>query len=346
MTITPTYLRVVATTRCNYSCSYCHREGDYWQKGRPTELAKDLMDSCLCVAARMGVRKFKFLGGEPFLRQDLPELIRCIRSQSEDADISIITGGVASLDKLQRCWDAGLSRVNISIHGFTPEAFALRNRSKEAYHVRSQFIDTVVREKRAPLKLNYVYSNENDLDDLSKLLFWAGPHGLTVNILDNLSLELSWLSIADVVQKIIGIPQSIVESNDPDSLPTIHWLYSGGLRVEIKHKMLRDYAPYSICGTCHRISVCKEGIFALRLTHTGNLLPCMDRPEAGLPLSEILLNHNIEYAMGAWREFIQLLTSGSCHDGHQTHHCNDRPTWKRENNTRAIVGEATSVGIS
>jgi cyclic pyranopterin phosphate synthase len=310
------------------------------------ELPKEVLEGCLHVAVAMGMRKFKFLGGEPFLRGDLPELIRNVRSLSKDADISIITAGVAPIDRLDRCWDAGLSRVNISIHGFTPEAFALRNRSKEAFQTRSRFIDKVILEKRAPLKLNYVYSSPKDIGDLSEMLFWAEQHGITVNVLDNLSLELNWMSIANAVEKVMGTPKSIVESDDPDSLPTLHWIYSGGLQVEIKHKMLRNFAPYSICQACHRTRFCKEGIFALRLTHTGRLLPCMDRPDIGFPLADIVLKHGIEYAMGTWRKFIHFLAPGNCQDGCQAQRCNDWPSWKRQNNSWEIAGEASSMGIS
>ena len=90
----PTYLRIVATTRCNLSCSYCHREGDDLNGG---QLNSFYLKKCLKIAATKGIRKFKFLGGEPLLRKDLAEIIEYLRDNSSNSDISIITAGVVPI---------------------------------------------------------------------------------------------------------------------------------------------------------------------------------------------------------------------------------------------------------
>lgn len=335
----PTYLRIVATTRCNYTCLYCHHEGEARRKARAAELGtRGLMD-CLELAARSGIRKYKFLGGEPLLREDLPELIRAIRVARPCADISVITAGAVALERLDRCWDAGLSRVNISIHGFGREAFALRNRAAGAFELRERFIESVVRARRSPLKVNYVYSGRHDLEDLAALLAWGSRYGLLINVLDNLSLDLGWRDIAAVVRMLRGEPDQVAECPDPDSFPTIHWIYSDGLRVEIKHRNLGQFAPYVICRTCPGTARCKEGIFAIRLTHDGYLKPCMDREDVKAPIAEILACHGPEAAFRAWEGFLRFWVHGEGDEQFETHPRHGRMPRFRKNDLGDPPGE-------
>ncbi len=75
---------------------------------------------------RAGIGKLKFVGGEPLLRSDLPEIIAAVRTEAPDLDISLITSGVVPVERLSGAYRAGLSRCNVTIHGFGVEAFALR----------------------------------------------------------------------------------------------------------------------------------------------------------------------------------------------------------------------------
>jgi transcription elongation GreA/GreB family factor len=68
----PTYLRVVATTRCNHRCDYCHMEGDPHAPGTASELPTAHLIASLHAAVLAGVKKFKFLGGEPLLATGPP----------------------------------------------------------------------------------------------------------------------------------------------------------------------------------------------------------------------------------------------------------------------------------
>ena len=239
---TATYLRIVATTACNYACPFCHMEGDPQKAGASRGVGSELLSRCLDVAARAGVQKFKFLGGEPLLRRDLPQIIGSLRKSAPGADISIISAGAIRPERLDRVFEAGLDRINVSIHGFTPEALALNHRSpKKAHAMRARFLDRVIEYGR-PLKLNYVYDSEQKKQDLAQLLAWAAPRGVLVNILDDLGQEMSWKDVAAVVESLQGQPLRQEVCSDPHSLDTLHWHFANGLRVEIKHQRLGDVA--------------------------------------------------------------------------------------------------------
>lgn len=305
----PTYLRVVATTRCNYQCSYCHMEGDPQGALTAHELPQHELLGCLDVLARVGMRKIKFLGGEPLLRKDLPEVVSQLRVWAPDADLSVITAGALPVSRQDALFGAGLDRMNVSIHGFGVEAFAKRNANPLHHARRDAFVEGLV-ERGRPTKLNYVYSGPADDEDLLRLLAWAAPRGLLVNILDNLELELGAKALFEWLIIHRGYPTGKRLERDPHSLDTLHLAWPDGLRVELKHQRLGALAPWTSCSSCPLRARCKEGIFAMRLTHDGMLAPCMDRPDLGMALAPTLKVMGVEYTTALVERYLDRLMFG------------------------------------
>ncbi|MBI5516333.1 MAG: radical SAM protein [Deltaproteobacteria bacterium] len=287
----PTYLRVVVTTRCNHRCDFCHREGDPHARGTPAELSLPALEARVLAAVRAGVRKVKLLGGEPFLRRDLPSLIAAVRAACPAVDLSVITAGAVPVEALLRAYDAGLTRVNVSIHGFTAAAHARTTRAPGAFALRQEFLAAALAEatrRGVPLKLNYVFGEDGDRGDLAALLTWSTDKPVVVGLLDDLGADLSWRPLAALVEALRGPHATQVVLVDPASLPTLLRRWPDGLRVEFKHLRLGEVAPYVACPTCPARARCKEGITALRLTHRGLFQPCMDRPDAAFDLGPFL----------------------------------------------------------
>lgn len=304
----PTYLRVVATTRCNHRCDYCHMEGDPHQSGTAAELPQERLIESLRAAVMAGVQKFKFLGGEPLLRKDLPEVIAALRGAAPDADISLITAGVVPVERLRAVYDAGLTRVNVSIHGWRPEALARTIAVRDAWTVRQRFLDAAIVEAQrrgVPIKLNYVWTGDEDRDDLAAFLAWCAVQPVVVGLLDDLGRDLSWHDLARVLRTLRGDETSRTLVEDPHSLATTLLTWADGLRVELKHQQLGAVAPFAACGACPERTRCKEGIVALRLTHRGALQPCMDRPDLAFDLSDYARVNGPALAAALWRSYVE-----------------------------------------
>ncbi len=308
--VPPSYLRVVATTRCNYRCGYCHMEGDPHVTGTSPELPTERLVPCLEAAAKAGVRKFKFLGGEPFLRRDLAAVIAGLRSAAPDADLSVITAGAVPVERLREAYAAGLTRVNVSIHGWGREALAQNLGARGGWEQRAVFLDVAVSEavrRGVPIKLNYVWSGEHDRDDLAAFLDAVARWPVVVNVLDDLSQDLSWRVLARVLEALRGPHEHERVVDDPHSLPTLLRTWRDGLRVELKHERLGEVAPFDACGSCEQRPRCKEGILALRLTHRGMLQPCMDRPDLGFPIADYVAANGPDLGAMLWRRVVEAL---------------------------------------
>lgn len=306
----PRYLRIVATTACPLRCSFCHAEGDEWTGGS-RRLETGVLSQLLEAGAACGIRKFKFLGGEPLLRLDLPVLVAATRRAAPGADISVISSGVAAPDRFTALLDAGLDRVNLSIHGWMPEAFALRGGSRRSHELRRRSLETVLATGR-PTKLNYVYGGPQDHQDLRVFLDWAASRPVVVNLLDDLgNPDASWRTLLRACLELRGPWAWRRSEADPDSLATTRLGWDDGLEVEIKAAQIGDIGPWSACRLCPRRSGCREGIFAVRLNHRGELQPCMDRPDFTLPLVPLLERGGVPAVVAAWTGFVDRWWAGS-----------------------------------
>lgn len=300
---TPTYLRVVATARCNMRCTYCHMEGDPHLEGTPYELPGELLTSVLRVAQHAGIRKLKFLGGEPLLRKDLPHVVSALRAEDQALDISAITAGVMPARVLETMWRAGLSRLNMSIHGYDYPAFAQRGGTVNMWHNRNEFLRALLASKR-PVKVNFVLSGEGAREDLAHLLDAACDWPVVVAVLDDLSdASAGPAHVISTVEGLRGPADRRVTVPDPHSLPTLQLMWDDGLCVEVKDHRLGEVAPYGACDICPKRTMCREGIFALRLTHGGLLQPCMDRPDLSLDIAGIVRRHGEAEGLRAWLGF-------------------------------------------
>jgi molybdenum cofactor biosynthesis enzyme MoaA len=281
----PTYLRVVVNAVCPLRCTFCHQEGDPAVAGRERGLSTRQLSDVLCAAVDAGVRKIKLLGGEPLLRHDLPDVVRAVRAHDADVDLSIITAGVVPADRLDALYEAGLTRCNVSIHGFSRDAFLARTGSTpRAWAQRNAFLEAAIAHGR-PLKTNYVYTGPSDLADLGEFLAWAAPRRILVSVLDDLSNPaLDAATLDSVLVALRGEPLSRFTEQDPHSLPTTRLVWADGLLVELKTTRLGETSPWRACDGCSEHTRCREGIHALRVSHTGELRPCMDRPDLAAAL--------------------------------------------------------------
>jgi GTP 3',8-cyclase len=72
-------LRISVMDRCNFRCPYCMPQSTFDEKYRflraQERLSFEEIVRLARVAARLGVRKVRLTGGEPLLRNGLPDLV-------------------------------------------------------------------------------------------------------------------------------------------------------------------------------------------------------------------------------------------------------------------------------
>lgn len=117
------YLRLSVTDRCDLRCRYCVGEA----AARERAAACLTLEECVEIsraAVSCGVRKVRLTGGEPLLRQDLPELCRRLRALPGLEELCLTTNGQRLAGLAAELRAAGVDRVNVSLDTLDPERFA------------------------------------------------------------------------------------------------------------------------------------------------------------------------------------------------------------------------------
>lgn len=115
-----TGLRVSLTQRCNLNCKYCHHEGE---SRTSEEMATEEVLKIVRIASSLGIRRVKYTGGEPLLRDDLIDIIRGSFAIGLD-DVALTTNGTLLKGKVPELFQAGLRRINVSIPCLDPSLYS------------------------------------------------------------------------------------------------------------------------------------------------------------------------------------------------------------------------------
>ncbi len=265
-----TGVRISLTDRCNFDCVYCHNEGLGDTRG-PLEPADDEMSTddvvrFLEVAEGFDVRKAKFTGGEPMLRDDLEEIVR---RTPDSIETSLTTNGTFLPERADALADAGLERVNVSQDALSPKAFREVTKSS-AYDDVLAGIDAALEAGLAPVKLNMVVFEKTAGYVPEMVDHVAENEGLQLQLIEYMpelagrpewAIDIErvheWLAEqADRIERreMHGRNRYFVGEDDPE-LP-------GGM-VEI----VDPVGNADFCANCHRV----------RVTHEGYLKGCLNR---------------------------------------------------------------------
>lgn len=124
-------LRISVIDRCNFRCQYCMPADifgpDFAFLPKEQLLTFEEMERLAKIFVSLGVEKIRITGGEPLLRQDLPELIKKLANIDGLKDIGLTTNAIYLPKYAKALKEAGLKRVNISLDSLNDELFGKIN---------------------------------------------------------------------------------------------------------------------------------------------------------------------------------------------------------------------------
>ncbi len=108
---TPVYVHYGVTHRCNLTCRMC----GLWKTGdRSKEMTLERIEKMAGNFRRLGVNFISLGGGEPFMREDLPRIIRIFMEHG--LMVRLLSNGIITdRDRLKEVLDLGISHISISL---------------------------------------------------------------------------------------------------------------------------------------------------------------------------------------------------------------------------------------
>lgn len=113
----PVYVHFAVTNRCNLRCRSCV----IWERGKTMpELGLGEIQRLARVVADLGCAQVSLGGGEPAMREDLPDIVAAF--QRHHIRVRVLSNGVAMTPhKAQRLLDAGLREFSFSLDSLEPQ---------------------------------------------------------------------------------------------------------------------------------------------------------------------------------------------------------------------------------
>jgi cyclic pyranopterin phosphate synthase len=265
-----TGLRISITDRCNLSCMYCHNEGADCCTCGPVghEMKPELICGIVREAAKFGVNKVKFSGGEPLFRKDFEEILVCLPPLRE---VSATTNGILLEKRAKALKAAGLDRVNISLDSLVPEKYeAITGAPSGSLEKVIRGIDSAVEAGLTPVKLNMVLLkgiNDNEIDSMMEFIRpYKGKVILQLIELMDIDPRLSKYMIDSK-----ALEKSLAERASEIRVRHLHhrkkYIIDG---VEVEFVRPMDNSEF--CAHCSRLRVTADGKFKPCLLINDNLV--------------------------------------------------------------------------
>lgn len=261
-------LRIALTQRCSYSCFFCHHEGE---NGASNEMKLVDIEQIVKHASLNGIRRVKLTGGEPLVREDILDIVETIAPLV--SDLSMTTNGLFLEDMALSLKQAGLSRVNVSIHSLNPEIYFQITGSRDLEKVK-RGIKRAVEVGLTPIKINMTVLAEYNEDGIREMMEFASDMGAILQIIelqlmsddDSQNLDIHWVDLGPLEEELKKQAIKIEKRNTQNrSLYTIPIDPKRNVTVEIVKPM-------------HNTAFCKE-CTRLRVTSEGKLKPCLYRQD-------------------------------------------------------------------
>jgi GTP 3',8-cyclase len=260
-------LRISVTQRCNNRCSYCHREGEVQLANISAErMTLQEIVHIAKIAVSLGIARIKLTGGEPLMRQDLPEIVKGISKLPGLKDLSLTTNGLLLVDgAAKRLFDSGLKRVNVSLPSLNAETY--RSLTGGSLEQALSGVQAAIKAGFNPVKLNMVILKDVNIGDIPDMIEYAAKNGVVLQLieLDPINVSDKYYSThhrsLEEIEQMLQQRAMIVEKRPFMHNRLIYHL--SNVNVEVVHPIENS----DFCMHCTR----------MRVTSDGKLKPCLMR---------------------------------------------------------------------
>ena len=267
------YLRLAVTDRCNLRCHYCMPEHGLDWLSRADLLTYEEMLRLCQVFVRLGIRKVRITGGEPFVRRDLLFFMKKLSKTEGLESVSITTNGVGTAQFVPELKKIGIQSVNLSLDTLDRERFFKITRRDELPRVL-ETLDALL-EHGFSTKINAVVMHGQNDEDILPLAGLAEKLPVSVRFIEEMPFnggdhavqgQLFW-DHRRILETLKTRWPRLEKSPDPPFSTAANYEIPGFFgKIGIIAAWTRTF-----CGSCNRIRMTPQGVLKTCLYDNGVL---------------------------------------------------------------------------
>jgi cyclic pyranopterin phosphate synthase len=226
----------------------------------------------------------------------------------------MITNGVVTKNVIDRFCDAGINKINISLHGYNGDVFESVTGGTQKQ--LRQTLDTIeyLKEKGILGKVNYVLLKGVNEEEFLDVLDYTVKQNIVLDVLNYLgtNAELiekfyySFEEITEIIRQRHPVSNVYQYTND-FSLPSTRLMLEKGGTINLKTTKLNTISFLNSCEACDKRDVCVEGIAAIRLTADGIVKPCIFRDDNTFDLLKCIRENGEKQAIEQLKKYLENL---------------------------------------
>lgn len=268
----PIYVQYAVTKRCNLNCKMC---ASSISRKQEKELTIPEIKKLAEVLDKLNIGIILLTGGEPFIREDLAEVIRIFSEKK--FTVRLQTNGIlATEDKIIEAYQAGMKEITISLDFLKPEKQDAITGQKGSWHKIIEAIShfsQILPQKGNLLGVNIVVSREN-LREVTKIIKFVTEIEFYASLIP-IHLSSSY-DDAFIIRK--SAPEFAFRK---DEFEEIDKTYRGIIRMKKQgyhiynsYKFLRSSPTFLKTGKIDWN--CDSPYLYFAISPSGNFLPCVD----------------------------------------------------------------------
>ncbi|MHA1863416.1 MAG: GTP 3',8-cyclase MoaA [Candidatus Thorarchaeota archaeon] len=274
-----TRFRLTVTSSCMFKCFFCHKEG--LEVVNTPELSVKEIESLVRTASNLGVTNVKLVGGEALIRRDLEEIVSVVAEHVEE--VSLTTNGFGFTQRAVALQNAGLRRVNISLHSLTRNGFK-QITGIDAFETVMESIMKAIELDFERVKVNLTLMKGINDHEIPRFIEWAAELGIELQIIE---LQPGDAITNEEFKKLHYDLRKIRE----ELIAEIH-LNGGNADLENdRYSIVRNgkQVNISLLRLCNNTTRCASS-GSLQVTSDGKLKPCFWRNDNLVSVGSLLTN--------------------------------------------------------
>ena len=259
-----TNTRVKVHTPCQWTCNFCHMEGNHSSVSIRDK--KVLEETLLMFRDQLGFDDVHFTGGEPSIHPQIIDYVSLAKQLG--FTVKMTTNAQASVERFFKLVDVGLNEINVSIHTLSGKVLAELMAPPRSIvwgeRAIAKQLDVISALKNSlSIKINTVAGG--DIDSVLQIATLARKLNVSWRVMDELDHpEISFATIMKVGE-MLGATPTMAHLILGSSSCGITMTCPDGFSFKVK--MIRPFRLKGMCNDCHvdAAGKCKEYAYGPRL---------------------------------------------------------------------------------